>query len=170
MVHWSGSTTRGIQSVPDCLVSMASCAPKADFFAAMESAILSRVLPASARADVVSRIPGRLRRVAIRTGAESESGTESLLKLAMIERRIPFRQQVPIDGVGRVDFVIGERLIVEADSREYHSDAYRDRRRDAEASIAGYRTLRFMYGQVVHELSHCLMALEASIARGDHRA
>ncbi|WP_270366002.1 DUF559 domain-containing protein [Microbacterium algeriense] len=59
-----------------------------------------------------------------------------------------------IDGVGRVDFVLGDRLILEADGDENHGSPTRrhiDRIRDAAASRLGYETLRFDYAQIVHD-------------------
>ncbi len=52
----------------------------------------------------------------------------------------------------RVDLMIGERLIVEVDGREHHSDPVafeRDRVRDARLSALGYRVLRFSCNQVM---------------------
>ena len=56
---------------------------------------------------------------------------------------------------GRVDFVfVDERVIVELDGRRFHArdEAFdRDRRRDQEASMHGFETLRFTWRQVVDE-------------------
>jgi len=46
------------------------------------------------------------------------------------------------------------RLIVETDGREHHArrrDFARDRARDAENLVRGWRTVRFTYGQVAYE-------------------
>ena len=40
----------------------------------------------------------------------------------------------------------------------------------AAASAAGYRTLRFMYSQIVFDRPAVLRAIRAAIERGDHRA
>ena len=56
------------------------------------------------------------------------------------------RCQVRIPGVGTVDFLVEEWLIVEGDGFEFHSDreAYRtDRRRGDRATIGNYGQLRF---------------------------
>ncbi len=58
---------------------------------------------------------------------------------------VPFEVQVVIDGVGRVDFVVADWLIVECDSDEHHSGwdrQRRDRRRDQAAAALGYATYR----------------------------
>jgi very-short-patch-repair endonuclease len=109
-----------------------------------------------------------VRRLAGRATAHSDSGTESLLKLELLRLGIPFIQQALIDGVGAVDFLIGERLVIEVDSRAHHSDPYRDRRRDAELGIRGYRVLRFMYSQIVYEWPVVEAAILAAMLRADH--
>jgi very-short-patch-repair endonuclease len=77
---------------------------------------------------------------------------------------------VEIAGVGRVDFVIGDRLVVEVDSEQYHTDPAKyegDRRRDAALSILGLRVLRFSYHQIMDEWSTVDRAVMAAVARGD---
>lgn len=91
-----------------------------------------------------------------------------MVKLLLLERGIPFRQQVNIGDVGRVDFLLGERLAVEVDSKEHHSDPYKDRQKDTLLSIDGYRSLRFMYSQIVYELDKVEAAILAAISRADH--
>ena len=100
-----------------------------------------------------------------------ESGTETYFWLRT-RRAIPgIRRQVRIPGVGRVDFLVGHRLVVEIDGAEYHTDPVafeRDRRRDALLSRLGYRVLRFSYHQVMNEWPLVEAAVLAAIARRDH--
>jgi very-short-patch-repair endonuclease len=70
-----------------------------------------------------------------------------------------------------VDFVIGERLVIEVDGAEYHTDPVRfeaDRRRDALLSARGYRVLRFSYRLVIDDWPTVETAVLAAVARGDH--
>lgn len=78
------------------------------------------------------------------------------------------RQQVQI-GPDRVDFVLGERLVVEIDSVAHH-DPTEDTKRDARLSVRGYRVLRFMYSQIVNDWEGVVAAIMAAISRGDHLA
>ena len=85
---------------------------------------------------------------------------------------IATQRQVTIRGVGHVDLLIGDALVIELDGREWHNDEDRfekDRRRDAQLSIRGYRVLRFSYKQVFERWSEVRAAIEASIGRNDHR-
>jgi very-short-patch-repair endonuclease len=76
--------------------------------------------------------------------------------------------QVQIPSVGRVDFVLAELLILEADGAENHdseSHRHRDLLRDAEASRHGYETLRFDYAMIVHDWPIVEAAIIAAIDR-----
>jgi very-short-patch-repair endonuclease len=115
--------------------------------------------------DLLTVADGKTARLA---SAESDSGTESMVKLRLIGLGIRFVQQALVGVRGPVDFLIGQRLVVEVDSREHHSDPYRDRQKDAELSIRGYRVLRFMYSQVVHEWPVVERSVLAALSRGDH--
>lgn len=101
----------------------------------------------------------------------SESGTEFLFRYRISKSGIHPSPQVTIADVGRVDFVIGERLVVEVDGAAYHTDPARfeaDRRRDAVLSAKGFRTLRFSYHQVMSRWPTVEAAVLGAIIRGDH--
>ncbi len=83
------------------------------------------------------------------------------------------RTQVHITGVGRVDLLIGDRLIVELDGREYHGlddSRHRDLCRDANAAIWDYATLRFDYAMVMHDWDLVEAAIRAQVTAGRHLA
>ncbi|HEY0259958.1 MAG TPA: DUF559 domain-containing protein [Lacisediminihabitans sp.] len=104
-------------------------------------------------------------------GRLSESGGESLLKFGLLEAEVGFRQQVTIAGAGRVDFLIGRRLVVEADGAAFHTsrEAFEeDRRRDAALSSAGYHVLRFSYTQIEARWPEVWASIRAALDRGDH--
>lgn len=100
-----------------------------------------------------------------------ESGTESLVWFRLRPFRLSIVRQVRIDGVGRVDFLVGQRLVVEADGAEYHTDPIqfeRDRHRDAVLSRLGYRVLRFSYRQIMFNWPEVETAILSAVFRGDH--
>lgn len=95
-----------------------------------------------------------------------------MMKYHLILGRIGFRQQVDIPGVGRVDFLLGIRLVVEVDGAEFHTSRpsfEEDRRRDAVLSALGYRVLRFSYVQVERNWDQVAASILAALARGDHQ-
>ena len=55
-----------------------------------------------------------------RTDAESGSSRSSGLRLHRLG--LALRTQVAVPGVGRVDFIVGDRLILEVDGRNGHED------------------------------------------------
>lgn len=75
--------------------------------------------------------------------------------------------QITIHGVGRVDFVIAGRLIIEADGKGNHEGELRhkDLVRDAAASRLGYETLRFDYAQIVHDWATVQAAILGALVR-----
>lgn len=116
-------------------------------------------------------MPRRLRRLLARADGRSGSITESVTRVRLQGLGIEPRLQVKFAGIGFVDFLIGEHLVIEVDGWAYHSDAddfENDRRRDARLSVRGYRVLRFSYQQVMSRWGEVKGAILAAMARGDH--
>jgi very-short-patch-repair endonuclease len=101
-----------------------------------------------------------------------ESGIETLTWLRIRSLPVDVRRQVRIGQIGRVDFVVGERLVIEVDGEEYHTDPRQfesDRARDALLAARGYIVLRFSYRQVTQRWTEVAAAVEGMIRRGAHR-
>lgn len=82
----------------------------------------------------------------------SDSGTETMVRLRLRALGIKLRPQVYIEGVGRVDFLIGDRLVVEVDSHRHHRSTrayHEDRRRDQLLVALGYIVMRVTWEDVV---------------------
>jgi very-short-patch-repair endonuclease len=169
-IHWTreASGDRVAVSVNAAIEQIFKCQPANVGFVVLESALHLRRVDACGVEGILERVSLSARAIARRAGPNSESGSESLLKLLLIERGIPYQQQVDIPRVGRVDFLIGDRLVVEVDSKQHHSDPYRDRKRDAALSVEGMRVLRFMYSQIVYERAQVEAAIVSALARSDH--
>ncbi|WP_296393184.1 DUF559 domain-containing protein [Williamsia sp.] len=104
-------------------------------------------------ADTVSDAPASTRRLLDKCDGRAQSGTETMVRLRLRGRRIAATPQVQIAGVGWVDLLVGERLIVEVDGEQFHTGLEKfaeDRRRDREAVRRGYLPVRFTYPDVVH--------------------
>jgi hypothetical protein len=170
-VHWIGLDPRGsrvLVSVAGCLTQITRCSSPEVALAVAESALHRRRITRAEWRSVLESAPAHLRAVLADATGLSESGTESLFVFGMARAGVEVRQQVVIEGVGRVDCLIGERLVIELDSFAHHSDPMADRRRDAALSARGYRVLRFMYHQVVEDWPSVQAAVLAAIGRGDH--
>lgn len=103
--------------------------------------------------------------------ARCESGLETKCLLRLRALGIKCRTQVYIGGVGRVDVLVGDRLVVETDGIAYHSgdDVKRDRRRDLALHRLGYIVLRVDYGQVMNEWDMVEAVIRAYVSRDEHR-
>lgn len=97
----------------------------------------------------------------------SESGLESLARVRLRRLRVRVRPQVRIPGVGRVDLLIGDRLILELDGEGFH-DFERDRSRDRRAAVLKYLTVRASYRQVMNDWAALEAELLVLIRRRDH--
>lgn len=101
----------------------------------------------------------------------AESGTETMVRLRLRKRGVQVTPQAYIPNVGRVDFLVGKRLILEVDGQEYHADPTQfelDRERDQEAIALGYIVIRMTYKQVVYRWAKPEAAVLAVIRRRDH--
>lgn len=167
--YYGGAPPLGCATVETALVHLRNCAGDEAFFAAYESAWRLGLLSSAARARVRTALPRAARWLADLARPDADSGLESLLRLRLHLLGIRLECQVMIDGVGRVDFVIAGRVILEADGEENHGSSARrhhDRVRDAAASRRGYETLRFDYAQIVHAWPSVQASVIAALGRG----
>lgn len=113
-----------------------------------------------------------------RADSRSESPLESIVRHRLMGQRIRFGVQVRLQHIGRVDFLIGRRLIVETDGREFHDpglgeEAARtfeeDRRRDAEAARQGFSVIRLTWDGVTKHWDHALSSILAVVRSDGHR-
>ena len=172
-VHWteSGIDERLIRSPLDCLADLIHCEPPEMVTAIADSVLQHNPLLIQGWLELVASSPLHHRPWLSRIDGVCESGTESIFWFRMSPLGFPLKRQVKIAGVGRVDFLVGSRLIVEVDSARYHTspeDYERDRRRDALLSALGYRVHRFTYEQILNRWPEVETAVIASILRGDH--
>ncbi|UPU87515.1 endonuclease domain-containing protein [Demequina sp. TMPB413] len=70
------------------------------------------------------------------------------------------------DGIGRVDLMVGDAVVVEVDGRHYHSDPIAfvaDRRRDRALQELGFRVLRFAASEVLSDPACVARAVVAQL-------
>lgn len=98
--------------------------------------------------------------------AGAESPPETLARLALRTRGFEVRTQVRFDGIGRVDLLVGDSVVVEVDGRAYHSDPVAfvaDRQRDRALQALGFRVLRFAASEVLSEPGCVAQAVAAQL-------
>ncbi|WP_366516416.1 DUF559 domain-containing protein [uncultured Agrococcus sp.] len=164
------SCQHAVDSVEDALVTAIRCQSDDWLVVLFESVLQLGFMGRTSIERLAGSGDTKASRALARCGSKSESGAESITKLGFRRRRIRFRQQVRI-GRDRVDFLIGERLIVEVDGEEFHSGAQRfeeDRARDRRLVAAGYIVVRLTYWQVMRHLEAALDDICRIVARGDH--
>ena len=171
-LHWGelhDEPACGRTSVVDTLLMLGGCVPFDWFVSALDAALHrpregSPILSEADRARLSVLLPTRLRRALTQADPLAESCLETLLRLAMIRRGIgPIVLQAQPHPAHRVDFLIGRRLVVEADGQAFH-DPERDRIRDAELVALGYVVLRFDYAAIVFDIERVLDEIEAALA------
>ncbi|MDQ0734034.1 endonuclease domain-containing protein [Arthrobacter agilis] len=137
----------------DVLVHALQCRPEEESVPMVECALR--------RGDATSgfllqrlqgRRNGRARAALAMVECTADSVIEVVARLLLRGAGLDVQPQVPIPGVGQVDFLVEGFLIVEIDGAAFHSDrqAYRrDRLRNNTAVLAGYLVLRFTYEDVM---------------------
>ncbi|BBX04986.1 hypothetical protein MMOR_59220 [Mycolicibacterium moriokaense] len=148
----------------------ANCLGAEGLVVVLDSMLNKRMIDmADAKSIVAASRYARLN-LAERCDASSESGTESMIRLRLRAEGIQLRSQVMIPGVGRVDFLVGTRLIIEADSREHHLAKYQvDRTRDRVATGLGYLVIRLTYEDVVDCWAVVIEDIRSVIRRREHQ-
>ncbi|WP_082488405.1 DUF559 domain-containing protein [Microbacterium sp. Leaf159] len=173
-IHWDeGKVAVGAPPpVRNVLLQISRCATEDTFFAALESALRQSLLRARDLTWLVVHLPIAMRWLVAFARADADSGLESLLRLRLYRLGIEARPQVWIAGGGEVDFVVGARLIIEADGRANHDGGglrAKDLQRDAAAAALGYQTLRFTYAMIVHDWRAVVDAIDGALLRDGHR-
>lgn len=179
VTHWSRApTTEPRAPLGEALLQLHGCRGTEEFFVALESAMRKRFIGRPGVATLRARLPAKHRWLVDFARWDADSGLESLLRLRLRGLGLDLRSQVQIPGVGRVDFVLGDRLILEADGKANHVDApdsassaskrHKDLVRDAAAAALGFETLRFDYALIVHEWPMVEAAILARTSSGRH--
>ncbi|MGU3292961.1 type IV toxin-antitoxin system AbiEi family antitoxin domain-containing protein [Williamsia sp. M5A3_1d] len=136
-----------------------------------DSALNTRLATGEELATALSAAPSRIRSLLDRCDPAAQSGTETMVRLRLRSQNIAVTVQPLIDGVGFVDLLVGERLVIECDSLAHHTglDGYEnDRARDRTLIALGYLPMRLSYRQIVHEWPTCNRAILDVVRRGDH--
>lgn len=166
--RWSGATGGGVRhvlprgagwpraritfGVDDCLRQAVRYHDVETGLIVLESAANLRLVTPGEIAELIrDAAPAAAEQLERRFDPRAESGTETRVRLFLARRRYPVRPQVVVPGVGRVDLLVGESLIIECDSRAHHTGetSYAsDRRRDLRAAAFGYTVIRLTWEQV----------------------
>lgn len=154
------------------LLHSITCQSAMDAIVTLDSALNQERVSRTELEFLVAELPAKYRAYLDLTDGHAASGLETKARLGLRRYNIPARSQVRIGTVGKVDLLVGERLVVETDGREWHTrtEAYlEDRRRDLELAERGYVVLRLSYLQVMEEWETVIGVIRGMVARDEHR-
>ncbi len=153
--------------VLDALAHAVGCQAPRAAIATIDSALYRGVILQSDLAELFAALPARYRALQPWIDGRAESGPESIVRVMARMLGCDIRLQVEFDGIGRVDLVLDGWLVVECDSRQFHSDwaaQERDRERDAALAALGYCTLRLTAAMIMYRPDEAFAALRGLIA------
>lgn len=154
----------------DCLAHVAQRHSAEETLIVLESALNLRLIGRSVAHEILGQ-PTRNRNRLARHLDVAESGSETRVRLFLRRCRVPVRPQVHIRPIGRVDLLVGERLIIECDGAAFHRSAEQhetDRSRDLAARDLGLDTLRLSYRQIWDQWPETQASLLRQIRRRKH--
>lgn len=125
--------------------------------------------------ELALTLPPSLRGPIALADGRPESGTESILRVALAQKGVDARPQVriPFTDLDRLDLLVGDRLVIECQSKEHHDDPKardKDLRRFADLAALGFVVLQFGYEQVLFDLDATVATVLGYVDRGLHRA
>lgn len=130
--------------VLDCLEHVAHRHGQESSLIVVESALNLGLVSRQDVDAMIAELPSRARAFATFL-SPAESGSETRVRLWLQQQGFKVRPQVTLGVVGRVDLLLGDRLIIECDSAEHHRsiEQYQeDRRRDLAARDLGFDVVR----------------------------
>ena len=162
------------------LVDVLRSCPFDEALAIADSALRSESFTPDGLARMAGAVRGpgsaRVRRVAAAASGLAANPFESVLRAQALEVGLGLRPQVPLYGpefLGRPDLVdVERRLIVEADSFEWHGSRAalrRDARRYNGFVLQGWVVLRFSWDDVMHHPDYVREALAIVADQGTER-
>lgn len=156
--HWrplvrAQSTDDDHVSLIDALLQAHECLSLPAWIASIDSSLHLRLLQRDDLAILRTHLPRSVRWALELVDANAESGLESIVRVIARLLGLRVRSQVAVPGIGRVDLVIEDWIVVETDGSAFHDTALapRDRRRDAGLAGRGRTVLRPGYELVVHD-------------------
>ena len=158
-----------VDSLPNTLSLIARCLPREEALTVWESALNKELVDIQS----LQRLPlsAAARDLLSECRPYSDSGLESLFKTRLRWLKQPIQPQVTLFG-HRVDFLIGDRLVVQIDGRQHDGEQHRssDYAHDLQLELRGYHVIRVSYTQVMHEWPAVQTSILEALARGWHVA
>lgn len=174
VTHWTPRLRNPYEStdlLDDAAACVARCLPRDHAIVAFDSMLNSKLLSYDRLHTALIGMPNSHEWMMDLVDPGCASGLETLTRLRLRSRNVRVRSQVHVAGIGWIDLLIGDRLVVELDSRAHHDnpEAYeRDRARDLALMERGYLVARVTYRRVMSDWPSVEKALLSVIRRGEH--
>lgn len=140
----------GLVTLVDVVEDYAACQAPAWTLALLDALVREARVSADELRKIGERLPQSRRYLVDMVSEKSESALESVARFHLTHDRFPFREQVRI-GSFRVDFLVGNRLVLETHGAEFHAGREpweRDRARTLWLRKNGWDVLELTYAQV----------------------
>jgi very-short-patch-repair endonuclease len=171
-VHYSGAPgTDGCRDLPArALIEMFRCGTPRAALVALDSALNKGIIDLDTLGAMRAEIPHEKVWTFDQADAGAQSGLETLVRLLLKSRRVRLQTQKQIEPAGRVDILVGERLVLELDGEEFHTGAAfdEDRRRDFALTLQGYLVVRLSYRMIMFDWDRVADGILALVRRGEH--
>jgi very-short-patch-repair endonuclease len=175
IAHWEGQRWRDnrspIEPLSEAIRQAILCCEREAAICLIDSALHRKRLTTAQLTGIVQSLPLEFAGLVNEVDSASESGYESLCRYRLSRLGIPIRTQVSLAGIGRVDLLLGDRLIVEADGWEWHEGPaafLADRSRDLAAVRQDYLPLRLAPHHIIYEWPWVERVVMSIVQRRDH--
>ena len=167
----TGPPRFGVADIPAIVPQVLRTEPVPFAVAILDSVLRTTPFTEFDLEEAASGVAIRHRRAIRLVDRHAESGTESVVRAALALAGIASRPQVriPFTDLGRVDLVVGDRLVIECDGAEHHSDPEqleRDNRRDIDLTALGFVVFRVRYRAAMSDIDGVVAAVRRLIADG----
>jgi len=173
VVHWAEPVMKRhpdslVDPIENILALAAGCLPHEQALTIWESAMNKSLVDPLALARLT--LAPAAQRLLAEASPLADSGLETIFFTRLRWLGLRIVPQVWLYG-HRVDFLIGERLVVQIDGG-HHVDGQRtsDIRHDAELMLRGYHVIRVGYQQVIHDWPGVQLLITRAVGQGLHRA
>lgn len=151
----------------NALAHLIRCQPRHLAIAALDSAVYQGVVRESQLDAVFAAVPLRFHFYRAQVDQRAMSGLETLVRLLVRDAGLTCTPQFHFPGIGTVDLLVEECIVIETDGRRGHADPVgtaRDYDRDVALAALSYVVLRFNFSQVMRSPEVVLSAVHGALA------
>lgn len=165
VLHWQRlrePPASGSVDIVDAVIHSVRCQPPRHAIATLDSVLNRGLMTPDELTDALGALPARYRVLRGLVDGRAQAGTESLVRLMLRASGYRVDVQVHLAGAGRLDLLVDGWLVVECDSRQFHSSWEQrriDYRRDLAAARRGWCVLRLLAEDILHHPDQVLAAL-----------